>query len=439
MEFLTQAFFRLVNEVLSGSKLMVAVRTEQRSNYRPTTVQLLPTFLLLATFGTLTAQTNGVGIGTTNPHPSAILDVTAADQGVLLPRLNDTQEGDISAPLTGLLYFNTTDNVFKYRRNTGYSSLLFRGHDGRIELDLLGSDPAVKSVIDFGANGDAAPDNLNGWKIRLWGQGTLTGGDDYGFGVEPSTLWYASANSHKWYAGNNRVMSLNSTGRLTVPGGSPALSMGYWFDHGPGLDVKAGVISGSAGSVSIMTDGSERALFRTSSIDLFQKVTGRSFFARGGAPGPNNANVRGFAFSGFDGDNDSGLFSEGNGEVSLFTNSQERMEVTDDAVNVKTNLRVDSGYPIEIKNYGNANGTNTGYKLSEWNAIVGGFSTSAGDINEDGSGNIISCYMYKATATGATEPTWHISADFRSHNTHETWSVNVMFIRKEMSFRFDNQ
>lgn len=57
----------------------------------------LPRLLLLvlcfvfACAGTTLAQTNNVGIGTSTPHPNALLDLSSADKGLLVPRLNTLQ------------------------------------------------------------------------------------------------------------------------------------------------------------------------------------------------------------------------------------------------------------------------------------------------------------------------------------------------------------
>ena len=50
--------------------------------------------------------------------------------------------------------------------------------------------------------------------------------------------------------------------------------------------------------------------------------------ASGGAPGVNNANKNGYTFHN-GGDNDGGLFSTADGEVSIYVNSSEKMEVKD--------------------------------------------------------------------------------------------------------------
>lgn len=53
-----------------------------------------------------------IGIGTDNPNGSSILDVTATDKGVLIPRVANL--GGIASPATGLLVYLTTDNRFYF-------------------------------------------------------------------------------------------------------------------------------------------------------------------------------------------------------------------------------------------------------------------------------------------------------------------------------------
>ena len=69
--------------------------------------------LILTTHG-LNAQ---VGIGTTQPHPSALLDLSSQDQGLLLPRvhLNNLTKAGLNAvhdAQEGLLVFHTADSLF---------------------------------------------------------------------------------------------------------------------------------------------------------------------------------------------------------------------------------------------------------------------------------------------------------------------------------------
>ncbi|MCF8234642.1 MAG: hypothetical protein K9G67_06710 [Bacteroidales bacterium] len=59
----------------------------------------------------LTIETDGrVGIGTTAPENSALLDVRSTNKGVLFPRLTENQIDSISDPVDGLIVYNTDDH-----------------------------------------------------------------------------------------------------------------------------------------------------------------------------------------------------------------------------------------------------------------------------------------------------------------------------------------
>ncbi|TXE18104.1 DUF3494 domain-containing protein [Psychroserpens burtonensis] len=66
---------------------------------------LIP-FVLLSSSG-LYAQ---VGIGTTTPDISSVLDVSSNSKGLLMPRLTTLERDGIASPATGLMIYNTTLN-----------------------------------------------------------------------------------------------------------------------------------------------------------------------------------------------------------------------------------------------------------------------------------------------------------------------------------------
>ena len=68
-----------------------------------------PLFLFVAinTYG------QGVGIGTSNPDPSAKLEVNSSTQGTLITRMTTTQRNAINSPAIGLMIFN---KFSKYHR-----------------------------------------------------------------------------------------------------------------------------------------------------------------------------------------------------------------------------------------------------------------------------------------------------------------------------------
>jgi hypothetical protein len=77
----------------------------------------------------MTLQGNGnVGIGTTSPDASALLDVSSTKKGFLPPRMDSTQRNAIVSPASGLTIYNTTINAFQvYNGITWYSALHFIG------------------------------------------------------------------------------------------------------------------------------------------------------------------------------------------------------------------------------------------------------------------------------------------------------------------------
>jgi hypothetical protein len=55
-----------------------------------------------------------VGIGTSNPNASSILDLISSSQGLLAPSMTTVQRDAIISPATGLLIYNTSTSHFNY-------------------------------------------------------------------------------------------------------------------------------------------------------------------------------------------------------------------------------------------------------------------------------------------------------------------------------------
>src|SRR5690554_5142660 len=79
-----------------------------------------------------------VGIGTTNPHASSMLDVQATDKGILVPRVSlssTSVQAPVTNPAEGLLIYNTSTAGdvtpgFYYWTGLGWKSLLTSGGGG---------------------------------------------------------------------------------------------------------------------------------------------------------------------------------------------------------------------------------------------------------------------------------------------------------------------
>ncbi len=77
-----------------------------------------------------------VGIGTANPAPSAKLDITSTNQGLLPPRMTTTQRDGIASPAAGLMIYNTSSNEIEFFNGSSWSSI----------SSLLGANLPVKRL-----------------------------------------------------------------------------------------------------------------------------------------------------------------------------------------------------------------------------------------------------------------------------------------------------
>jgi hypothetical protein len=64
-----------------------------------------------------------VGIGTTSPSASALLDVSSTTQGLLPPRMTGVQRDAISSPAAGLMIYNTTTNKLNFYNGTAWEAV----------------------------------------------------------------------------------------------------------------------------------------------------------------------------------------------------------------------------------------------------------------------------------------------------------------------------
>ena len=65
-----------------------------------------------------------VGIGTTSPDSSSVLDITATDAGLLVPRMTETQRDEITSPATGLIIYQTDATTgFYFYNSTAWTKL----------------------------------------------------------------------------------------------------------------------------------------------------------------------------------------------------------------------------------------------------------------------------------------------------------------------------
>ncbi len=91
-------------------------------------ITMKKTYLLLTSlflYGQLSAQrTENVGIGTTNPDKSAVLDISSSEKGLLIPRMTLEKRNVISNPANGLLIYQTDEaNGFYFYNGKKWSPI----------------------------------------------------------------------------------------------------------------------------------------------------------------------------------------------------------------------------------------------------------------------------------------------------------------------------
>lgn len=82
-------------------------------------------FLLALLAHAFFTEAQSVGVGTPNPNSTAMLDVSAANKGVLIPRLTTAQRKAIANPATGLLLFDTDKSTVMFYDGTAWRALSF--------------------------------------------------------------------------------------------------------------------------------------------------------------------------------------------------------------------------------------------------------------------------------------------------------------------------
>ncbi|TVR82248.1 MAG: hypothetical protein EA412_01910 [Chitinophagaceae bacterium] len=80
-------------------------------------------FLLIFFSPVLIYAQDNVGIGTTTPDPSALLEVQSSDKGFLPPRLTTVQRDNINAPAEGLVIYNTDTKCIEFFDSASWISI----------------------------------------------------------------------------------------------------------------------------------------------------------------------------------------------------------------------------------------------------------------------------------------------------------------------------
>ncbi|MBL4756051.1 MAG: membrane dipeptidase [Flavobacteriales bacterium] len=143
-----------------------------------------------------------VGIGTSTPDPSAILDLTSTTKGMLISRVTLVQRNAIASPATGLLIYQT-DNTPAYYYNAG--------------------TPGVPNWVRFFSGSSAG-----GWDLS--GNAGTTVGTNF--------LGTTDANDFAVYTNNAERIRITSSGLVGIGTGSPGVKLAVWDATSPSLHMR---------------------------------------------------------------------------------------------------------------------------------------------------------------------------------------------------------
>lgn len=143
-------------------------------------------FLALILFSIATSYAQ-VGIGTTTPNVSSMLDIVSTDSGLLIPRMTLVQKTAIVTPATGLLIYQTDGTSgFWYYDGTIWTT--FGGADN--DWTINGTDMYNANGGNVGV-GNTAPStqfHITGTTVTAGGEPTTLYSNDFSSGTLSNTL-----------------------------------------------------------------------------------------------------------------------------------------------------------------------------------------------------------------------------------------------------------
>ncbi len=111
-----------------------------------------------------------VGINTTTPHPSSMLELNSTVSGILIPRMTQVQKTAIATPATGLLIYQT-DNVTGFWYYNGTAWVTFSSTGWNI-LGDAGTNPTT-NFLGTTDNQDFVIATNNNERIRIQTDGDI--------------------------------------------------------------------------------------------------------------------------------------------------------------------------------------------------------------------------------------------------------------------------
>ncbi len=206
------------------------------------------------TFVTATSFAQSIGIGTTSPAGSAMLDISSTTKGLLIPRMSTAQRTAIGSPAIGLMVYDNTTNSFWY-------------YNGGSWVSISGSATLTLPYYNAVNVNDSAFHIKNSGATAIAGEGVantgVAGVSNSSHGVEGSSVSGSGVYGNSFsghgmnaYSFNGNGVTANSTNGYAVYGFSNNANATVYGTNSNGLGVGVqgnaslhhGVLGTSAGT-----------------------------------------------------------------------------------------------------------------------------------------------------------------------------------------------
>jgi Chaperone of endosialidase/Head domain of trimeric autotransporter adhesin len=254
-----------------------------------------------------------VGINTTTPHPSSVLDITSADKGILIPRLSTTARTGISSPAKGLMLYDSTAKSFYFYdgfawATVGNSQLEKIMESGKTGYRILGRDTTNYGDIGNGAidlskqnNASNATGAVGDNSVAL-GLNTIASGSQSTAMGEGTLAYGTNAVAMGQETSATDAFSL-ATGFQTGASGVASTAMGFQslatgnFSNANGFNtISSGFASSSMGYNSISFGGASVSMGDSTRAQSYAEVAIGSNNTRYTAVNPFGNNIADRAF-----------------------------------------------------------------------------------------------------------------------------------------------
>tara|TARA_R110002074_G_scaffold62680_2_gene150657 strand:+ start:264564 stop:266210 length:1647 start_codon:yes stop_codon:yes gene_type:complete len=221
-----------------------------------------------------------VGIGTTTPDASSLLDITSSSAGILIPRMTETDRTNIASPATGLLVYQTNNTAG------------FWFYNGSSWINI----PTTAGSGEFQSIGGVVQNTTNvGGDDFVFGATTLSGSDSkFWFDKSKAAFRAGEASGTEWDDLNVGTGSI-ALGSQTTASGEYSVSLGLFSNAAGDYSFSAGGFANGYGSVAFA--GGQAEGLGSMALGSGAIAQGENAFALGESANTNADYAVAFGFS----------------------------------------------------------------------------------------------------------------------------------------------